>query len=471
MGAFDRFKTGQTVPLVSYGGVHRSEAELARPRSVDALRQAFAKASTEGRKVTLRGAGLAFDDQSLGDDQLLSLERFGGVAVNPAAQTATVGAAATWGEIARASLAHDLWPAVVVSSSQVSAGGSLSANSYSRFVETYGKESHWIERFSLVTPDGEVLDCNRRANADLFRATIGGHGGIGAVTEITYRLVPLHGARQARTEVHKAHTHEALIALMREAPAAPGEAVAAIVVPGTERSFLLRSRYVAGERPDPLPGMMHSTSGWRVPLDLAGRSTFVSGLVWRLAHAWAFKEGRSYVDDLLGFTFFMDPNSRAKRLGRGVGFALRLSQQSHLVPLERAAQFLYAADRTVKAHRIQPILQDILLVPEDPDCLLSSSHALRGFLVNVAFEKSSPSGMRRIEQGCAELGTLCADFGGRVTLSKNVHAEHADLERMYGPELDAYFALKRRVDPLGILSNRFLERLFPERMRASRARA
>jgi hypothetical protein len=42
---------------------------------------------------------------------------------------------------------------------------------------------------------------------------------------------------------------------------------------------------------------------------------------------------------------------------------------------------------------------------------------------------------------------------------------------MYGPQLDAYFAVKRRVDPLGILSNRFLERLFPERMRASRTRA
>jgi FAD/FMN-containing dehydrogenase len=96
---------------------------------------------------------------------------------------------------------------------------------------------------------------------------------------------------------------------------------------------------------------------------------------------------------------------------------------------------------------------------------------MSGFLVNVAFEKSSPSGMRRIEEGCAELGTLCADLGGRVTLSKNVHAGKADLERMYGPQLDAYFAVKRRADPLGILSNRFLERLFPERMRASRARA
>ena len=167
-------------------------------------------------------------------------------------------------------------------------------------------------------------------------------------------------------------------------------------VPGTERSFLLRSRYVADQRPDPLPGMMHSTSGWRAPLDLAGRSTFVSGLVWRMAHAWALKEGRSYVDDLLGFTFFMDPNSRAKRFGRSVGFSLRLSQQSHLVPLDRTVEFLQAVGQTVKSHRIRPILQDILLVPEDPDCLLSSSHALRGFLVNVAFEKSSQSAMRQI---------------------------------------------------------------------------
>jgi hypothetical protein len=44
------------VPLLSYGGVHQSEAELRRPRSVDALREAFAQISTEGRKVTLRGS-------------------------------------------------------------------------------------------------------------------------------------------------------------------------------------------------------------------------------------------------------------------------------------------------------------------------------------------------------------------------------------------------------------------------------
>jgi decaprenylphospho-beta-D-ribofuranose 2-oxidase len=468
MGGFDRFKTGQLVKLQSYGGVRESEAKLARPKSVDQLIESFARATVEGRKIALRGAGMAFDDQSMGDDIVLSLERFGGITVDPQAKTVTVGPAEVWGDITRECLNHDLWPAVVVSTSFVSAGGTLSANSYSRFVQTYGKESAWIERFMLVTPSGEVLACSRRENADLFRATIGGHGGIGAVTKITYRLVALNGARQARTEVHKTHSYAELIRYMTETPVPPGEAAAAIVVPRSERGFLLQSRYVAGQRLDPVPGMMHSTSVWRVPMDLAGRSTWVSRLVWRLAHERLLKEAHTYVDDLFGFTFFMDPNSSAKHFGRSLGFALGLSQQSHLVPPESAVEFLRAAQRSMATHRLQSILQDLLFVPEDPDCLLSSSHGLRGFLINVAFEKSRSSVLGRIELCFRELGKLCADMGGRVTLSKNVHVAAEDLEQMYGPQLDAYFALKRRVDPSGILSTRFLERLFPERMRGTR---
>ncbi len=469
MGAFDRFKTGQLIPLQSYGGVREAEAKLARPKSIDQLIENFARATVDRRKIAVRGAGLAFDDQSLGDDIVLSLERFGGITVDPQAKTVTVGPAETWGDITRECLNHDLWPAVVASSSYVSAGGTLSANSYSRFSQTYGKESTWIERFMLVTPGGEVLACSRNENADLFRATIGGHGGIGAVTKITHRLVPLQGARQACTRVHKTHSYDELVSHMREAPAKHGEAVVAIVVPRSERAFFLRSHYVAEQKIDPLPGMMHSTSSWRVPMDLMGRSSWVGRLVWETAHAWMFKEGHPYVDDLAGFTFFMDPNTHAKRFGRGLGFALRLSQQSHLVPPAGAVEFLRAAQRSMTGHGLQSILQDILLIPEEADCLLSSSRGLSGFLINIAFEKSRPSVVERIGLCFQDLGKLCADLGGRVTLSKNVHAGTADLERMYGPQLDAYFAIKRRADPSGVLSTRFLERLFPERMRMAHA--
>jgi FAD/FMN-containing dehydrogenase len=122
------------------------------------------------------------------------------------------------------------------------------------------------------------------------------------------------------------------------------------------------------------------------------------------------------------------------------------------------------------SHAVQPILEDLLVVPEDRDSLLSTGRDLSGFLVNVAFEPSSKAELAGIEPCLRTLGRVCADLGGRVSLSKNVRVETADLERMYGPQLDAFFELKRRVDPKGVLSSRFFERLFPERM-GSRLRA
>ena len=87
----------ESTELVSYGGVHRARAHILHPSSEDELAAIFKQATERGRRVTLRGAGLAFDDQSIGDDLVVSLERFGGIRVDRGAGMVTMGAAATWG--------------------------------------------------------------------------------------------------------------------------------------------------------------------------------------------------------------------------------------------------------------------------------------------------------------------------------------------------------------------------------------
>ncbi len=46
-----------------------------------------------------------------------------------------------------------------------------------------------VESFRLVTPEGEVVECSRERERELFGAVIGGYGLLGVVTEVTLRLV------------------------------------------------------------------------------------------------------------------------------------------------------------------------------------------------------------------------------------------------------------------------------------------
>src|SRR5579864_7477275 len=67
-------------------------------------------------------------------------------------------------------------------------GGTLAANAHGRGL-TMKPFINDIESFRLVDADGEVLTCNRKENAELFRLAIGGYGLFGIVSSVTLRLV------------------------------------------------------------------------------------------------------------------------------------------------------------------------------------------------------------------------------------------------------------------------------------------
>jgi hypothetical protein len=68
-------------------------------------------------------------------------------------------------------------------------GGSLSANIHGRGLSMPPFVND-IESFKLVTARGNVLNCSRGENAELFRLAIGGYGLFGFVYSLKLRLVP-----------------------------------------------------------------------------------------------------------------------------------------------------------------------------------------------------------------------------------------------------------------------------------------
>ena len=500
--------------LVCYSQMHSTVAEVRRPADAGELALIFAEARAGGRRITMRAGGNAFDSQSLGSDLVISLERLdaiGDVFDDNGDDCITVGAGATWGNILAKVEPLGLVPAIMVTTEKATAGGTLSGNCLSRFSPTLGKEGGWVKRFELLTVGGERLACTPPGDDGrpetwtlaerAFMSAIGGLGYVGAVVEITYKLVracdPSPGATLAvRTTLTKHKTYEHLAErLVREAhrmcdsEIPTGTSLAEHDETQAIYSGLIRR--LSGKQSALVMTSTYTTDPERRPMAIhqpASRARFISELLLRTPIDWLLslfgyhvlnREGKVYIDDLRGFTFFMDGNARCKAWGKRHGLKMPTVQQTFVVPFDpdekfdsaaaaeaascvKLAAWLDESYALLRAQKVRPTFSDVLFVRDAKPFALSSNAGKAGFAVSHAFETNSSRKLARIERAFAMLAERLADerFDGRVYLVKNVYASQAVLRAMYGERAIGFLKLKRRLDPDRLLANEFFERTF-----------
>jgi decaprenylphospho-beta-D-ribofuranose 2-oxidase len=195
----------------------------------------------------------------------------------------------------------------------------------------------------------------------------------------------------------------------------------------------------------------------------------VPALAWWIAYRFLYPDGKRFVDDLEGFTFFMDGNRRAKRIARAFGWRPKTVQQTFILPSDGPSpgddlvRWLEYAHDHLSGLGLAPTLQDILWLPEDLPFRLSATAGTPGFAVSYAFETSDHDVVESAKVAFTDMAeVLWREFGGRVYLVKNVCARSETLAAMYGHNAVEFFVLKDEVDPSGTLANGFLERTFGE---------
>ena len=125
------------------------------------------------------------------------------------------------------------------------------------------------------------------------------------------------------------------------------------------------------------------------------------------------------------------------------------------------ARFLREAKTLLDAKKLSPTLLDILYLPDEADdaFALSSSSDLPGYAVTFTFEKLLSSRFDREEAALSEIADLCAEYGGRVHLVKNVCARPEVIEKMYRAGIDEMEAARRDTGAVHQLDNGFLRRV------------
>jgi decaprenylphospho-beta-D-ribofuranose 2-oxidase len=474
-----RYRPPVLESLRSYSGF-RSTARVVSPATEEQLRQALRAAAAAEERITFRAGGTSFDEQALGSNVVISLLNLKGVAVDPKAQTVQVGAGVTWGEIYEETLRFGLLPRIVVTTRLATAGGTLSSHSISRFTPTLGREGHHVLGFCLMMLDGTVFECSRSRHADLFSAVIGGLGYAGAVTSVTYALTPAPCAapdlvvESTLTKLTGVRSMvDALLqpALEAAAGAPPSASSAVIHLHGQRHSLFATSRYASGTVTRGKRCTFHCPGSLgHFVLQLAAQSHSLRRIANRLIFEHSFRKPRHFVDEPLGYTFFQDGNQRIRRLGRHLGFAMGLRQQTFMIPCdpgdaessaETLEQFLDEAQRLLDEVRLVPALIDILYVPADYEFSLSSSRALHSFAVTFTFERLSSLDFTAEDRILYQLSESCLALRGRVHLVKHVITEPATIERMYEQGLRELRLVRARHGLVGKLENAFSARVLP----------
>jgi len=166
----------------------RIPAVIVRPRDADDVAAAIAMARENGLEIAVRSGGhSAAGHSSVEGGLVLDLRDLDGIAIDPEARTAWVGAGATAAAVTHAAGEHGLVVGFGDTGS-VGVGGITLGGGHGFLSRAHGLTIDNLLAVELVTADGRVVVADDESNPELFWALRGGGGNFGVATRFRYQL-------------------------------------------------------------------------------------------------------------------------------------------------------------------------------------------------------------------------------------------------------------------------------------------
>jgi FAD/FMN-containing dehydrogenase len=328
---------------------------------------------------------------------------------------------------------------------RLSVGGAISANAHGRGLSMKPIVSD-VESFLLVNADGEIVECSRSRNRELFRLVAGGYGLFGCIYAATLRLVP----RRSLERVVRIACTDDLMGRFEERIREGylyGDFQFAID-PGSE-DFLrtgVFSCYRPVHRQEPRPGDQRvlSPEDWRRLIELAHTDKRRAFALYR--DYYLKTSGQLYASDRHQLASYEDGYHR--RLDQALGSPCRASEMiSELyVPRERLADFMAAVAEDFRMHRVDVIYGTVRLIERDEDSFLAWAREPWACVIFNLHTVHTPEGIAHAADAFRRLIDRAIERGGTYYLTYHRWATRAQVERCY-PQLRRFLAKKRSYDP------------------------
>ena len=419
-----------------------------RPSTVDEVQKAVkiwpGALSIGGGRFSM--GGQIASPQSLHLD-MRSLSRV--VSYSAADRVIRVQAGMTWRAIQDHIDRHERSVKIMQSYSNFTVGGSVSVNCHGRYVGR-GALVNSVRALQLVLPDGEVVEASRERNTELFRAVVGGYGGVGIITEVELDLedncrIERIVKRVALSDYPDWFRQEVLgnkTVLLHNADLAPPsfDQPTAISWMRTEKPVTDPRRLIQrGLRYAKEQNVIWAVS--ELPARSTIRTTVEKSILDKPAVVWR------------NFEASMDTASLEPRTRAISTYVL----QEYFIPVANFRPFAEAMAAILRRRRTGALNVSIRHSPADTASMLPWAPVEVFCFVLYYKQRVTESATSEVEAWTREMVDAALHNSGRYYLPYRLHATHDQFARAY-PEAVQFAALKKKVDPGNRLRNLLWDR-------------
>jgi FAD/FMN-containing dehydrogenase len=399
-----------------------------------------------------RGLGRSYGDASLRQDgtlcSMLRLNRM--LAFDPESGLLVAEAGVSLAEIASSFLSRGWFLPVTPGTKFVTLGGAVAADVHGKNHHLDGSISRHVPWLDVFTPAEGLKRCGPDQDPDLFWATVGGLGLTGIIGTVALRLLRVPGP-WLEVVHHPARDLDQILEQLADPALDAPYSVAWIdcLAKGLHlgRSVLMLGRHVEGTgEASPFPVIPRFELPINLPAFCLGSfNVRLFNAVYYWMNARKVRPFRSALDP---FFYPLDAVGHWNRAYGSRGFV----QYQCVLPEDETREGMRRILETISSAGAASFLAVLKKLGGQGGGFLSFPRPGFTLALDMPFRGEATLALLR------HLDQLVLQYGGRVNLCKDAHLGREAFQAMY-PRLDRWLAVKRRVDPEGLLSSSLSRRL------------
>jgi len=423
----------------NWAGNERTDTEVVQPGSAQEVAAVLTSAGAAGRRVRPIGSGHSFTGIGRPEDLQLACSGLAEIGEVGDDGVVTVGAGVPLHRL-NAELVRRGWSLTNLGDiDRQTVAGAIATGTHGTGAG-FGGLATQVRGLTLVTPSGQVLECDAVREPEVFSAARIGLGALGVVTSVTLQAVPAFALRAVEGPGTLSAAIEGFDELMSST-----DHVEFYWFPHTDVTLLkCNTRVPLAEGLSPLPR-------WRAVWDdeilangafagvvAAGRR--VPALIPPLARMSA---------KALGARTWTDHSHRVFVSRRRVRFL----EMEYAIPRSDAAAVLAELRRVHEANDWRAAFPVEVRVAAADDIPLSTASGRDSAYIAAHVPAGTDPG-----PWFAALESIAGEVGGRPHWGK-LHGLDAEVLRSRYPRFGDFVAVRDRLDPEGVLSNGYLDRV------------
>ncbi len=446
---------------------------IVQPDSLDGIRAAMRAALKEEKAICISGARHAMGGQQfLMDGLMIDTRRLNRVlGFDPDKGHIEVEAGIQWPQLLQQLMAlqkgrERQWTFAQkqTGADKLTIGGCLSANVHGRGLKMPPFIGD-VESFRLLNAKGEVLNCSRSDNAELFRLAIGGYGLFGLITSVTLRLIE-------RRKLERVVEVRAVEGLSKAFAERIGEGFMygdfQYAIDDTSPDFLSRgvfSCYRAVDPATPVPTgqkELHERD-WVELLTLAHHAK--GEAFRRYAGHYVATNGQVYWADEAQMSVYPEGYHRA--LDQRVGAQVRATEAITEIYCERDAleRFMGEVRDYARRDKVDIIYGTVRLIEQDRESFLPWARKPYACVIFNVHVEHTTSGLIKAGDVFRRLIDIGLKHGGSYFPTYNRYALRRQVDACY-PQLQEFLKLKLKYDPQKLFQSewyRHYERMYEKK--------